>query len=210
MSPSRLVPALVAAASLALLAGAVAFAVAGPGDDAPAGAAEPGIAPGGGSSGSIGAPGSVGAPDAAVGEARSLPVVTSDPPVPHGGDGSAPPRGITVTGTAIVEGTADESEWSFGVQAQADDARTALAEAAEAANRLVAALRREGVAERDMRTENVSVWPTHDERGGVSGYTASTSVRTLVRDLARAGRVVDAAVAAGANQVSGPSFSASA
>lgn len=202
MNPSRLAPAAIAAAALALLAGGVAFAVIG-GDAEEPSAAERGTPLGGGSTGSAGA-----APDVAVAEPMPMPIVSSDPRPGPDGSGSMPAQGITVTGTAVVEATPDRSEWSFGVQEQGETARQALDRAAEAATGIVAALRRQGVAERDLRTDQVSVWPNYDGRGS-SGYVASTSVRTLVRDLGRASAVVDAAVTAGANQVSGPGLAAS-
>ncbi|HVM16260.1 MAG TPA: SIMPL domain-containing protein [Gaiellaceae bacterium] len=203
MTPSRIA----AAVSVVVLAASVAVALAatraGGGDAVDAARAS---APQGGSAGAgAGSSGSTGA--VAASEPMSLPVVSSDPVAPAD-PGEPPQRGITVTGSAVVEAAPDQSEWSFGVQEQGETARQALDRASEAANRLVAALRREGIGERDLRTEQVSVWPNHDGRG-ISGYVASTSVHVLVRDVERAGRVVDAAVSAGANQVSGPNLSSS-
>src|SRR5919108_16143 len=56
------------------------------------------------------------------------------------------------------------------------------------------------------RTQNVSVYPRQNDNGDVVGYSANGSVVATVRRLARAGAVVDAAVAAGANETSGPQF----
>jgi uncharacterized protein len=181
MSRARLAAA--AAVAVGLVAGAVALAAVRDG-----GAGDPGEA-------AVPAP----LPEPGAIEPAYVPVAA--PAAPDAAE--APERGVTVTGSAVVEAAPDRSEWSFGVQASGETAREALDRASEAARRLVAALRAEGVREQDLRTEQVSVWPHHDGRG-VSGYVASTSVRTLVRDLDRAGRVVDAAVGAGANQVSGP------
>jgi uncharacterized protein len=194
MTPSRTAAAVVA---LVLVAGTVAFAATRGGEADPR--REHVSEPYPGSSGGAGVS------DVAVPEPMSLPIA-SPPPRPGPDEAiELPDRGITVSGSAIVEATPDQSEWSFGVQEQGETARQALDRASAAANRLVAALRGEGVAERDLRTEQVSVWPNHDGRG-ISGYVASTSVRTLVRDLDRAGRVVDAAVNAGSNQLSGPNL----
>jgi uncharacterized protein YggE len=135
------------------------------------------------------------------GEAASIPVVSPVPPV---GGGTPSAGGITVTGTAVAETTPDRSSWSFGVQTEGETAKEALDRASERARALVAALRREGVEERSLQTEQVSVWPQYGNGSRVSGYTASTSVHAVVVGLDRAGRVVDAAVDAGANQVSGP------
>lgn len=195
MTPSRTAAAV--AALIVLVAATTAFAATRGGKEDPSRdqASEP----------SRGASGGAGVSGVAVPEPMSLPIA-SPPPRPGPDEPIVTPdRGVTVTGSAIVEAAPDQSEWSFGVQEQGETARQALDRASAAANRLVAALRGEGIAERDLRTEQVSVWPNHDGRG-ISGYVASTSVRTLVRDLDRAGRVVDAAVNAGSNQISGPNL----
>ena len=62
----------------------------------------------------------------------------------------------------------------------------------------------------DLQTEQVSVYPrTSDDGISIVGYDASNTVRATIRDLDQAGAIVDAAVAAGANQVYGPSLTVS-
>ncbi|HSK14826.1 MAG TPA: SIMPL domain-containing protein [Gaiellaceae bacterium] len=118
--------------------------------------------------------------------------------------------GITVVGTGSARVAPDVAQWSFGVQTSGDTAAAALAANNEAAERIVAALRDAGVAEEDLRTEQVSVWPrTADDGSGVQGYDASNVVQATIRDLDGAGAVVDAAVSAGANQVYGPTLTVS-
>jgi uncharacterized protein YggE len=135
-----------------------------------------------------------------VGEAASAQIGIQ----PYGG-GTLP--GITVVGSGSAKAVPDVSDWSFGVQSDADTASAALKEASQASNRIVAALRGAGIAKDDLRTEQVSLYPqmTNDGRA-VTGYTASSSVQVTVRDIGKAGSVVDAAVGAGANQVSGPAL----
>jgi uncharacterized protein YggE len=73
---------------------------------------------------------------------------------------------------------------------------------------VVEALKHAGVAPKDLQTQYVSLNPRYDNQGSeVVGYGASNSVSAIVRDLAQVGDVIDAAVAAGANNVSGPSLS---
>jgi hypothetical protein len=65
----------------------------------------------------------------------------------------------------------------------------------------------QGVASADVRTDFVSLSPRYSQSGdAVIGYTATNSVSATLRNLARVGAVIDAAVAAGANQVSGPNL----
>jgi uncharacterized protein len=113
--------------------------------------------------------------------------------------------GITVVGSGSARAVPDVSDWSFGVQSDAETASAALKEASRATNRIVAALRGAGIRKDDLRTEQVSLYPQMSSDGRVvTGYTASSSVQVTVHDIGKAGSVVDAAVAAGANQVSGP------
>jgi uncharacterized protein len=124
-----------------------------------------------------------------------------------GGSASGTLPGITVTGMGRSSAVPDVADWSFGVQADEETASAALEGAADATRAIIDALRDAGIAEEDLRTESVSLWPrTTDDGRAVIGYTASSSVHATVRDLGKAGSVVDAAVRAGANQVYGPSL----
>lgn len=119
--------------------------------------------------------------------------------------------GITVVGTGTATVTPDTAEWSFTVQSSAGTADAALVANSEAMERVLDALAGAGVAKGDLRTEQVGLSPrTSDDGITIVGYVAANTVRATIEDLAAAGRVVDAAVAAGANRVSGPSLTASA
>ena len=131
----------------------------------------------------------------------ALPAAAAAPP--------AQPDGITVTGTETVEVAPDVAEWSFGVHTRAASARAALSANSARMRRVVAALRATGVVRDDIRTEYVSLYPDVREGGDVVGYFANSSVHAAVRSIARSGAVVDAAVRAGANEVSGPDLTRS-
>jgi uncharacterized protein len=121
--------------------------------------------------------------------------------------GSAPDtRSVTVTGTASVQAVPNRAGFSAGVSSDAATAQAALAANATKVAQIIAALRSEGVARADLQTQDVSVSPRWDDRGQKDGFTAHTSVQVHVQDLRKAGRLIDAAVAAGANETSGPSF----
>jgi uncharacterized protein len=118
--------------------------------------------------------------------------------------------GITVVGTGTATATPDTAEWSFGVQTSGETAEAALAANSEAMAKVLAALKAAGIADDDLQTEQVSVYPrTSDDGVSIVGYDASNTVRATIRDLDGAGGIVDAAVAAGANQVYGPSLTVS-
>jgi uncharacterized protein YggE len=119
----------------------------------------------------------------------------------------ATPAGLTVSGLGSVRTVPDRASFSFGVETQAATARAALTQNAAEAKKLLDALRAAGIAAADLQTSQVSLNPRTDERGtGIVGYSAITTVTATLRDLSRAGAVVDAAVDAGANTVSGPSL----
>lgn len=115
--------------------------------------------------------------------------------------------GITVVGSGSADVVPDVADWSFGVQSQAATASEALSANAAAMKDVLAALRAAGIAKADLRTDQVSLYPeTSNDGSTVTGYTATSSVTATVRHLDKAGAIVDAAVAAGANQTYGPSL----
>jgi uncharacterized protein len=117
-------------------------------------------------------------------------------------------KGITTSGAGTVESVPDHAAFSFGVESQGDTAREALAANGDRMRRLVAALREAGVDARDIRTQAVYLNSRYSNEGQtVVGYTATNTVGAEIDELAKAGDIVDAAVSAGANQVSGPSLS---
>jgi uncharacterized protein len=115
-------------------------------------------------------------------------------------------RTITVGGTGSVTTVPDRATFTFGTDARAATAKAAIGEANDTADALVAALKKGGVAAADLQTSQISLMPQTTEDGTrVTGYVASVSV-TATTTIANAGPLVDAAVAAGATNVSGPSL----
>lgn len=99
---------------------------------------------------------------------------------------------------------------SIGVAVEAKTAQEAMAQNAERMNGLLGALRRAGVAERDIQTTSLSLSAQYTYRENqppeLRGYLAANQVTATVRDLARVGAAVDAAIQAGGNQINGISF----
>lgn len=121
-----------------------------------------------------------------------------------------PGNGITVQGSGSIISVPDRALLSFGVETQAASAKAALAANATEMRKVIAAVKAAGGTE--VQTQSVSLYPRYAESSGagsvaVQGYVAQNSVTAVIRALARAGAVIDAAVGAGANQVSGPSLS---
>ena len=106
-----------------------------------------------------------------------------------------------------MQAVPDRAQFSFGVTTQGTTAVQALAANASLARKVIAALKATGVPASDIRTDSVQLSPNVSDDGStIVGYSATNSVSATLRELGKAGSVVDAAVEAGANQVSGPSL----
>src|SRR5262249_7656052 len=107
-----------------------------------------------------------------------------------------------------VDVVPDTATLQLGVSTERKTAADAMAANNDAASRLIAAIRGADVSREDIATQSVSLEPRMSESGNeVVGYTAANVVTVTVERLGNAGAVIDAAVAAGANVVSGPSLS---
>ena len=100
-----------------------------------------------------------------------------------------------------------------GVVAQGPTAARALADNARAMDRVLVALRRAGVAPRDIATATVSLQPQYryadNQPPAITGYQATNGVSVRFRDVGKSGTILDALVAQGANQIDGPNLSVS-
>ncbi len=118
---------------------------------------------------------------------------------------------LSVSAEGASEARPDMATINLGVTTEAQTAAAALADNARRMTALTAALRRAGVAERDIQTSNVSVYPQQQYVEGqqprITGYQANNSVVVKVRNINNTGRVIDAAVGAGGNTINGVSFS---
>lgn len=114
--------------------------------------------------------------------------------------------------------TPDLAVFTAGVTTQGKTAGEALTENAQRMTSVIAALRKAGIAERDIQTSNLSVNPVYGQPKRlpdgsyeqqdpvIIGYQASNQVSVRQRKLDQYGKVIDTLVAAGANQVNGPAF----
>ena len=109
-------------------------------------------------------------------------------------------KGIVVTGTGEVSAAPDIATLTLGVETTAGTVAEAAAAQATAANRLIERLLSAGVARLDIQTAGLSVTPQWEHRPNgpavISGYSASNTLRVTLRELSRAGEVIDAAVGA--------------
>ena len=117
---------------------------------------------------------------------------------------------LSVAAQAEARRAPDIANVSAGVVTQAADANTAMRENAAQMAKVVAAIRAAGVAERDVQTAGVNLNPQYryaeNQPPVITGYQASNTVNVVVRDIGKLGRILDALVATGANQINGPTF----
>lgn len=104
----------------------------------------------------------------------------------------------------------DMATISLGVQTEAATAAEALKANSARMTQVMTALRKAGIAERDIQTSSLNLNPQYayeqNQPPKLTGYQASNQVTVTVRDLARLGQAADATVSAGANTIGGISF----
>jgi uncharacterized protein YggE len=133
--------------------------------------------------------------------------------VPAAGQAAQPeatprtPR-ITVTGSGSAKASPDVAYVSLGVTTTGKRAQDASQSNAAASDRVTSALKKMGIAEKDIQTANYYVQPVTDPRDGtkITGYQVSNIIRATVRKVENVGKAVDAGLEAGANNVQNVSF----
>ena len=117
---------------------------------------------------------------------------------------------LDVSATGEVSRVPDIAIITAGVMTRSASATGAIAENAARMERVRAALKRAGIADRDIQTSNLSLNPEYryqeNQPPQLTGYTASNQVNVRFRDIRNTGRILDALVAEGANQINGPNL----
>ena len=117
---------------------------------------------------------------------------------------------LSVSSRAEARKAPDIATFSAGVVTQAADGNAALRQNAEQMNRVLAAIKAARVGDKDVQTSGISLNPQYryeeNQPPRITGYQASNTVNVKLREVAKMGKVLDALVASGANQVNGPSF----
>jgi uncharacterized protein len=116
---------------------------------------------------------------------------------------------FSVTGEGKVSVPPDIAIISAGVQAQGATVKIAQDLLNKNINAVSSAVKSTGVSEKDIQTSGYNIYPQYDYRTGnqkITGYQASSTLTIKVRAIDSANSVIDAATAAGANQVGGITF----
>lgn len=124
---------------------------------------------------------------------------------------------LSITAQGKSTRTPDLAVFNAGVVTQGATASEALSANSTAMNRVIATLKKAGIADRDIQTSQISLNPIYSQpeygpngvprqEPRITGYQAVNNVSIRSRNVAGFGKVLDALVASGANQVNGPSF----
>ncbi|MGZ8350644.1 MAG: SIMPL domain-containing protein [Allosphingosinicella sp.] len=117
---------------------------------------------------------------------------------------------LDVSANGEVTRVPDIARINAGVVTQAPTATEAIRQNAARMQAVRAALRRAGIADRDIQTSSINLQPNYryaeNQPPQLVGYQASNDVSIKFRDIADTGGILDALVAEGANQINGPTL----
>ncbi len=117
---------------------------------------------------------------------------------------------LEVSATGKVTRVPDVAIISAGVVSRAATAVAAIQQNANRMERVRAALKRAGIEDRDIQTGSINLNPEYryeqNKAPQLVGYTASNQLNVRFRDIRNSGKILDALVAEGANQINGPTL----
>lgn len=127
------------------------------------------------------------------------------------------PRTVTVNATGTVEAEPDSATISLGVMTEAEKAGKAVEDNAAAMTRVVDAIKKAGIAPKDIATDQFSISPIYarykSASGGqsnrIDGFRVTNNATVKVRDVTGIGALIDLAATQGANQFNDISFNVS-
>ncbi len=120
---------------------------------------------------------------------------------------------VTVTGQAMVGAAPDSAAIRIGVTSRAKTARESSEANAKQMTAVINAIKDDGVADRDMQTSQLSLQPQYetgkDGTARLLGFQAINQLTVKIHDISRLPIILDHAIAAGANEMSGIEFEVS-
>ena len=117
---------------------------------------------------------------------------------------------VTVTGEASLSVAPDAAVIRIGVTSQGKTAKAASEANATQMTAVLAAIKANGIAERDIQTSRLSLQPQYDpNKAGTArllGFQVTNQLTITIRDIGKLPDLLDRAVGAGANEMSGIEF----
>lgn len=119
------------------------------------------------------------------------------------GQDKAPVKQVRVTGTSEVKVVPDRAVLELGVEKQSPSASAAKQAADGVSRRLLAVLRDNGVAEKDVQTTFLSLQPqtVYIKHVRSTYFLAAQTVTVTVRDLSKLDSLLGALIKAGGNRI---------
>jgi uncharacterized protein YggE len=146
----------------------------------------------------------------------ALAVASAAVPVPASAQQAA---GITqsIAGTRLdlnvtgeVTRVPDLAIINAGVVTRSPNAAAAIQDNAQRMDQVIAALKRAGVADKDIQTSSINLNAEYrypdNQPPQLTGYTATNQLSIKFHDIRNSGKILDALVAQGVNQISGPTL----
>lgn len=141
---------------------------------------------------------------AGAGAAQVSPVRDTTPPLLES---------VSVSGTGRATVVPDRFTFTVGVQTVANTVEDAVNENNRKVAAVIAALKRAGAQDKDVRTSNFSIWPQQDYSQGhlprILGYQVANNITATRDKIGEAGKLLQAAISAGVNTSSGLQFEVS-
>jgi uncharacterized protein YggE len=116
---------------------------------------------------------------------------------------------LIVTETGKATAIPDIAKITFGIEESSTSLTTALNSVNSKSKTLLAALKKLGVEEKDIKTINYSVYPNYDHQSQppkVTGYRVSTRYSVKIKDFDKVNEAITSATSSGANMVGNVSF----
>jgi uncharacterized protein len=117
---------------------------------------------------------------------------------------------VTVTGEASLSVAPDAAVIRIGVTSVGKTAKAASEANAKEMTAVLAAIKANGIAARDIQTSRLSLQPQYDpNKAGTArllGFQVTNQLTITIRDIGKLPELLDSAVGAGANEMSGIEF----
>jgi len=126
--------------------------------------------------------------------------------------GGEAPYTINVSGSGMASNTPDIADIQLGVETVNDDAAQAISESTTKMKAVLDAVKALGIEDKDIQTVNYNMWveQIYDRESGMPTgqvrYHVTNQVSVRLRDLTQAGKLLENALAAGANNVGSITF----
>jgi len=119
---------------------------------------------------------------------------------------------FNTTGDSEISAIPDEAQVRLGIDVKAQTVIEAQSSANEVINNISSAVKKLGIDEKNIKTQNYRVSSEYDYRSPerrITGYRVSTQIVVKITDFEKLNQIIDTATSLGANQVGGISFSLS-